>query len=113
MGCFRLKTKRHVAAHYWRRAMFLPLLVLAACSGPKMDATRTLGRGVTIENTDAGAFRIDRIIANGSPENTNCNNYPGRTLAPGETYTTVLWLCGTITRVDVVTDKGTASLTWN
>lgn len=113
MGCFKLGVTRHTSIHCGRLATFLSLLALAACSGPKMDATRTLSHGVTIENADADAFRIDRIIANGSPENSNCNNYPGRTLAPGETYTAVLWLCGTITRVDVVTDKGTTSLTWN
>lgn len=100
------------AGRFARWALLAPLVALAACEGPKVGASRAMGRGVIVENQDRKAFRIDRLIANDSPENSNCNNYPGRTLAPGDTYTAVFWACGTITRIDVVADRGTSSLTW-
>lgn len=101
------------ASHVLRRGWaFLPLALLAACGGPSMNASRTLGRGIIIENTDTEAFTINRIIANGSAENGNCNNYPNRTLAPGSTYTVVFWLCGNIQKIEVQTDRGTSFLEW-
>lgn len=95
----------------FRQALsLLPLIALAACSGPSMEGNILFGRGVNIENTDTTAFTIERIVANGSAQDSNCNNYPNRTLAPGDSYTAVILLCGTIRNLEVITNRGTTYL---
>lgn len=88
--------------------------LLASCDAvldpPKMSATRYFGRGITVTNDDTRAFQVQRIVANGSPENTNCNNYPNHTLAPGETQTVAFLLCGNIRQLDIETDIGSRRL---
>ncbi|MFT4251426.1 MAG: hypothetical protein QM608_02965 [Caulobacter sp.] len=81
----------------------------AVLNPPKMSVTRYLWRGITVTNDDTRSFQVQRIIANGSPENANCNNYPNHTLAPGETQTAVFLLCGNIRQVEVATDIGSRS----
>ena len=88
-------------------------LLLAACEEPpKFAATRTLWRGVTITNIDERPFLVKRVVANESPENSNCNNYPSTSIAPGESHTMVFLLCGNVGTVQVQTDLGSTTLTF-
>ena len=91
----------------WMVGLMLPLV---AC-GPKMDGSRVAGRLVVITNSDSAPFTINRIVANGSPENASCNGYPATTLNPGESYTTTFIICGPVNTLDVETDLGTTTLT--
>ncbi|WBQ08942.1 hypothetical protein L2D01_08510 [Hyphomonadaceae bacterium ML37] len=77
-----------------------------------MEITRVLGGGILITNTDDTAFTVERVVANGSPENGNCNNYDRVTLAPGRSHTVVFLLCGTVSRLEVRTNRGTGSFTF-
>lgn len=95
--------------HAVKAVVALPFLLLAACSGPEMKVTRAFGGGVLIENTGEKAFTVERVVANGSPDNSNCNNYTRRTVQPGGAHTVVFLLCGSVNRLEVQTDQGASS----
>ena len=94
----------------WRLA--LPLALTLCSCGPKLKGSvdRIAGRSVIVENTDTSSFTIQRIVANGSPENSSCNDYPNKSLAPGESYSTTFLVCGPVHEFRVETDRGSASV---
>ena len=94
-----------------RALLFLAgVTVLGGCS-PEMDARMTLaGRRVTLTNTDNRAYRIERILVNGKDDNGDCIQTPATTLGPGESYSTIFPLCGSIATLSVKTNKGTWAL---
>jgi hypothetical protein len=94
---------------YHGLALILSTVLLAAC-GPKMEGDIAMTRMVTITNTDASAFTIRKIVANDRANDGDCVDRPGKTLQPGETYTTTFIVCGSVASVSVETDRGTTAL---
>lgn len=97
----------------YRFVVLALLLPLAAC-GPKIEVStdRVAGRLITVTNRDTVSFTLKRIVANSSPENPLCNDYPNQKLAPDESWSGTITLCGTITELRVETDRGTVSVEW-
>lgn len=95
-----------------RNGLVLAATLLSAC-GPKMTATRYLERGLSLTNSDSSAFTINRIVVNGEDNNSSCNDYPSKSLSPGEAYTTTFLMCGNVKAIRIETDKGTVSSEFN
>ena len=70
-----------------------------------------LTRGVTVRNADSSSFTINKIVANNNDDDPSCVDTPGRTLMPGDSYSTTFVICGSINSVRVDTDKGSTTLT--
>jgi hypothetical protein len=96
----------------WALAFLMWALSWCSPHGPSIEADRRLGWLMTIKNTDGRSFQIQRIVANNNPGNSNCNDYPARTLVPGETYNTTFFLCGHVTVLTVETDRGASTFSY-
>jgi hypothetical protein len=92
------------------RLPIAPLCLLLAACGPKLTGQAVAGRTVMITNGEERDVTIQRIVANGSDGRAECVDSTGAVLGPGRTYTTTFFYCDAVTRVNVETDAGTASL---
>jgi hypothetical protein len=86
------------------------LLALTGCGGPKMEASRLIGRVVTITNKDQGAFTIQRLVANDNDKAAECVSTPNASVAPGGSYTETFFVCGHVSKLAVYTDRGETTL---
>ena len=68
------------------------------------------GRLVTVQNADSSNFIVQRIVANDSPENASCNDYPNKALTPGASYTGTFLVCGPVHKIRIETDLGSQTL---
>ena len=91
--------------------MFSASLALVGC-GPKMEGHLLLGRVVSITNKDESSFTIEKIVANRNHDDT-CTETPDKLLEPGETYNTTFFICGSVSEIEVDTDRGDTFLHWN
>lgn len=79
-------------------------MLLSGC-GPRMEGRLIAGSIVEIKNADRRDFTITRIVANKS-ETWSCTQNMNRALHPGDTATATFFLCGTVSSIQVTTDRG-------
>ncbi|MEI9994593.1 MAG: hypothetical protein WDM91_08365 [Rhizomicrobium sp.] len=88
------------------------VLFLAACSGPKMEVHRynlAFVDHVVITSQDSDPFTIQRIVINGNSTDSGCTDSDQVTLQPREQHELTFWRCGTLSTIEVQTDRGTWS----
>lgn len=93
-----------------RLVLLAPVLLLAACGGPKLDGEVVAGRTVMITNREDQPVTIGRIVANDADGREECTDAPGTALPPGRSYTTTFFLCDEVKGVAVETDQGTRKI---
>lgn len=84
--------------------------------GPQMRVNKSrllVAELVTITSTDPEPFFIKRVVANDNDAESGCTEASGVTLHRGEDHTVTFWRCGTISTVDVYTDRGMSSFKFN
>lgn len=103
--------KRAFPLRSLRPLAILLTCALSACS-PKLSGTvdGIAGRLVTVVNEGDTSLTIQRIIANDSPENSSCNDYPNKVLGPHESYSTTFVICGPVRVFRVETDQGSSDM---
>lgn len=93
-------------------AAFGLVLLLAGCGAPKMQVQRNslaFIDHIQITSRDASAFTITRIVANGNSTDSACTDSTRVTLQPNEEHDVTFWRCGGIEKLEIETDRGTAS----